>query len=500
MPEELNYDITLAEFRPVLLTCLLTMFGCWALQEIMERGMGMAPNIVKQSDLDRRAKRKDNPIKHVRVNKMMSKSLDLRGRYRIQTRGTIYFIKALHQLIMFIVSLAVFTVDTQWFVDHFILLKAESTNYVPYQHVSASLVGYYAWEVIANRYGRLAWSVLIHHWVTAGTATLVLLGRYSPFATWYGFVGVFMCFPTGFLMGFRAQYSNKHPELTRKAFLYCAWYYAGLTALNLCGQLFMIVTALSTGRIELGFIILILCCMCAWVYDDIQLLRAYHEFSKHDYEDADILTHRSRSYSRSLGGRMLFAMSVLEEVKAEKVAEQQTLAGADGGGGNTQTTLRKAPLSDMDETAMSPTADREMTHTHTDMEETLKGRTPHPNGQQQTSARFPGFTFPLKIKNKWSHDSMQLQKQTAANQSLQTTHETNVGGAAAAASPITPYENATLTKMESIQENEKDTILELVQEDEDIRKSVFPVTPEVDGVAAAHEARRVKFADTTTQL
>eukprot|EP00485_Elphidium_margaritaceum_P022838 CAMPEP_0202712594 /NCGR_PEP_ID=MMETSP1385-20130828/43529_1 /ASSEMBLY_ACC=CAM_ASM_000861 /TAXON_ID=933848 /ORGANISM="Elphidium margaritaceum" /LENGTH=428 /DNA_ID=CAMNT_0049372681 /DNA_START=84 /DNA_END=1370 /DNA_ORIENTATION=- len=294
------------------------MFCCWALQEIMERGMGMAPNITRAASLHSQSRTESNPMKHYRMNKMLTKSLDIDGRFRIQTRGTIYFIKAIHQLVLFIVSICVFASSPEWFTDHFIHLRADTTFYAPYMHVSASLLGYYAWEVTANRYGRLAWSVLVHHWITAAISAAILLGRFSPFATWYGFTLVSMCFPVFIVLGFRAQFSNKYPNFTRRGFTFSFYYWIAILVLNLSGQVFIIFNSLLyhyNESIHIGFIAIMVVCIFAWLYDDLQLLKALRSFSTHEYEDADILNSENRSLSRNLGGRTLFAMSVLHDVE-----------------------------------------------------------------------------------------------------------------------------------------------------------------------------------------
>eukprot|EP01083_Nonionella_stella_P119833 358519_1 len=117
-------------------------------------------------------------MKQVVTNKRMTKSLDSKGKFRMQVRGTIYFIKSGWCLIMHIVSLLVFTLNGKWFMDHFIYLEQDTVGFSPYQHISVSILIFYPWEVAANRYGKTEWSTIAHHFVASLAALAILLGRF----------------------------------------------------------------------------------------------------------------------------------------------------------------------------------------------------------------------------------------------------------------------------------------------------------------------------------
>jgi len=264
----------------------------------------MGPNIVKTSDLQRAAVTEEQ----LKVNKMMTKSLDFRGRFRIQIRGSIFFVKMYFCFITSVIFIVICVANPGWFVDHFIHLYAPSKDFLPYLHLVTSIFGYYAWEVSANRYGKLAWSVLAHHWVTAMMACLILLGTYCPFATWYAVFGVGLTFPIFFTLGFRAQFSNKYPEFTRKAFVFSYyWYLVVCIIANLSGQVFLIVNSLLyhyNDSIPVYFIVVVCFCIGTWLYEDIQLLKALKACSIFNYEDAEIMMHRNMSL-RMFGGKDL---------------------------------------------------------------------------------------------------------------------------------------------------------------------------------------------------
>ena len=286
-----------------ILTAIMTIFLAWMSHEIMERYFGMEPRVAMVSEIQLNATTRDNPIKSLKMNQRMSKGLDSSGRFRITTRGAIYNIKGIWTVILITVSLYIFIAYPDWFIQHFIELDRATVNFWPYQHVSASIAAFYAWEVCSNRYGKLNWSVLLHHWLTVFASILILMGVYTPFSTWYGFTQVACSFSMGFMLGFRAIYSNDYPELTRKCFR-CQLRYVPFTIiLNFIGQFYMLIMGFSTGRIAISSCITMIFTMIGWFYDDQLLIRALHHFSKQKYEDADILSSKSWSFhDRDLDG------------------------------------------------------------------------------------------------------------------------------------------------------------------------------------------------------
>lgn len=148
--------------------------------------------------------------------------------------------------------------------------------------------------MIANRYDKLAWSTLVHHWLTAAAVAMsIILGSYSPFSTWYGFIMVSAAAPPiCFTLGFRATYSFQHPNLTRAACIFSYYFYSLCLCVNIAGQLFIACNALLfhfNESIHVAYIAAMCVAIIAWLFDDIQLLRALKEFSSQHYECADVL-------------------------------------------------------------------------------------------------------------------------------------------------------------------------------------------------------------------
>ena len=186
------------------------------------------------------------------------------------------------------------------FRAHFIELDASTVDFWPYQHVSASIAAYYSWEVTCNRYGKLNYSVLMHHWFTVFAALLILLGVYTPFATWYGFVQVSWCFPIGYAMAFRTTFSNKYADLMRRWFTFNIYWLMICATCNFTGQFYLLFMGFSTGRIAVASCITMMFTMAGWFYDDMQLLKALKVMSTEPYEDANF--QQRQTTHRNVGG------------------------------------------------------------------------------------------------------------------------------------------------------------------------------------------------------
>ena len=222
----------------------------------------------------------------------MTRSLSRNG-YRIQTRAAVYFIKTLWSFITFISFFPTLIVYPNWFKAHFIDLKAESNDFPLLLHITATFVAFYSWEVITNRYAKMNWSTIVHHWATVITSMSILMGRYTPFAVWYGFTGLSMIFPIWFMLGFRAQYSFRYPEFTRKGFVFAYWWYIFCNILNFSGQIFLITNSLYyhyNESIPVSSILIMCVIILCLLYDDIILLRSLQTFSMQEYEEADFLS------------------------------------------------------------------------------------------------------------------------------------------------------------------------------------------------------------------
>eukprot|EP01084_Bolivina_argentea_P089609 161657_1 len=306
----------------LMFTMVVTCLTCWTLLEVMERIFGMAPKITNLSEIHDLARNdRDNPVAKYILNKRLTKTYY--GNYRIQTRGTMYYIRFLWSGVMFVVAMTTILTNQEWFKNHFIYLKSDTVYLHSYQHVTAAIIAFYIFELSANRYGKITWSIIIHHWLTIIAAMQIIWGFYTPFATWYGFTIISCTFPVDFALGLRATYSNKYPEITKMGFKISFYWWLICLITNMCGQIFLIINALLPHNyntsIHISSIIIMFFAICGWLYDDYQVLATLRDFATHDYADADILEKNHQNHTlrmkHMLGGRSLFGKGMNDEIE-----------------------------------------------------------------------------------------------------------------------------------------------------------------------------------------
>lgn len=233
----------------------------------------------------------DKCVYHLYIIRL-TRSLNSEGGYRIQQRGAVFFIKSLLQFTASLYFIVICLFEAQWFVDHFINLKADSINYLPCLQLVVAVPCHYTWEIVGIRYEKLDVFMLIHHWFSSIMAIAMICGLYTPFGVWYGFSMAGLVFPISFMRGFRNQYSLLYPEFTRKAFAICSWYYVALIVMNWTGQLCIIINSLLNHyneSISVWLILVMLVTMSALSYDDYLLFKSLRAYSEQRYELATIL-------------------------------------------------------------------------------------------------------------------------------------------------------------------------------------------------------------------
>ena len=270
-------SVSVNEYKYLILTIFATFFSCWALREVFERIFGLSPRIRPTSALDK-------------INKQMTRPLDLHNVYRITGRGSVWLVKGIWAACMFVPAMWCCLKDSgSLFVAHFIKMDPDSSNDLLMLHVIASTTAYYTWEVLVDRYGRIKWSALLHHICTVLAALLVLLGRYNPFATWFGITGIYGPFPLlSFFMAFRFIISNKYPATTRNLFTFTFYWYLLWCLANLAGQTFLIINAFHRD-FDLYFLALMAVLLLIFAYDDYTYLKALRSYNSFEYESLDPL-------------------------------------------------------------------------------------------------------------------------------------------------------------------------------------------------------------------
>ena len=223
----------------------------------------------------------------------LTKSIDENLQYRIQIRSAVEFTKTIYNVFLCFSCSSLIIAYPDWAWEYFIELNGDAAHFEPILHLGAMVAGFYCWVVATNRYSKMSWPTLLHHWLSVIMATALAMEMYIPFAWWYAFTGSSMAFPMSIMLGFRTQYSFQYPEFTRKGLVMAKWWYVFIMTLNLLGQIFLILNTVLyhyNESIHLSMIIVVIICFCCFLYDDYFLLRALHAFSQQQYELADFLS------------------------------------------------------------------------------------------------------------------------------------------------------------------------------------------------------------------
>ena len=68
-------------------------------------------------------------------------------------------------------------------------------QYVPYQIAAGIMLSVYLYDlIIMDGCSSFDCSLIIHHVLTIIAAMLIIIGRYTPFATWYGYAWLLWLF------------------------------------------------------------------------------------------------------------------------------------------------------------------------------------------------------------------------------------------------------------------------------------------------------------------
>eukprot|EP01084_Bolivina_argentea_P312048 540215_1 len=277
------------------LECIIivaTTFVCWVMNELLERKFNMRPQIYTNESLNLFSSRFEKPEQSLVIMKRLTKSIDFNGKYRMQVRGSVIFTKTAIFFLMFIIFCAVAIIDPAWYYYHFILFDESIFDAIPTKLVSGIFIGLYLWEIFTNRYAKLDWSTLLHHWMTIIGALLYVVRYASPNLTIYAFYGVAVNFPVQFMLGYKAIYSTrseKHAKFTRAGLLVSLYIYIVTCFINVSGQIAISIYGLFMFQNYVTFCIVCIC-VVIWIYDDYQLIKALYSFSNLKYEMAHINT------------------------------------------------------------------------------------------------------------------------------------------------------------------------------------------------------------------
>ena len=280
--DDLDYflEINCGNFKFLFLTFVGTFGGLFFSQEFFERKCGMGTHIRRHNSVSNL----ENSIVAMR----QSKKLDKHGRFRIHTKSSIEILKLLWKIgncILLSIGLILYP---QWYIDHFYYMIPNTRLEALYNHSAVSIMAFYLWEIMANQYfHKLNISALIHHWLTIIAVISILMGRFNPFATWYGIVGIFINWPTSIMLFVRAKFAHKHPTFTQNGFKFLYYYYFFLTSFPVIGgEIILLINAYfgnGKGNVDIPLGISIIIAMFGWTHDDFKALKAYKQFAEMDF-------------------------------------------------------------------------------------------------------------------------------------------------------------------------------------------------------------------------
>eukprot|EP01084_Bolivina_argentea_P021332 39626_1 len=119
--------VTAKDYKMYIIIIISSLLVSWVLQEVMERIFGLNPLIKKTSDMKSTINDSNEQNKKFVMNKRMTKKLDLYGNYRIVSRGSIFYVKAIVSVFSSVLCTILFCKNNfEFFIDHIIHLSVQS--------------------------------------------------------------------------------------------------------------------------------------------------------------------------------------------------------------------------------------------------------------------------------------------------------------------------------------------------------------------------------------
>ena len=277
----LEYMIGVAIIFPLILTMA---------NELLENKFGMQPKIRRKTSITKLIDLEDDEeiIDGRKLILRLTRQLDQTGRFRLQARGSVQFVKSTYLFLGLIYATTLCIRIPKAAYAFWWCFVPETNYYIEFRCLSTAIAAFYLWELAADRYGKLNWSLIAHHTVSAGFGAAIALGYYNPMCVWYAYVGVFCTFPVIVALAIRATFANKFPKFIRNMFDFIKYYYLVILFFTFGGSLTLMIRGLLIGAISPIQFGTTLPLMLVWVYDDILLFKALSEMSRQLYEHADI--------------------------------------------------------------------------------------------------------------------------------------------------------------------------------------------------------------------
>eukprot|EP01083_Nonionella_stella_P004086 11785_1 len=282
-----SLEMNVLKWIPVI--CFAVM---WTIHKLMVSKFEMKPIIKMTQDLSPSTTDglfDDLVKKRELLALVISKRLDEDNQFRIRRRGSIEFVKSGMLFGGFMLFVWMLWSSPSFYYDVYIRYNVCCVNYF-YLKVNALVCGsIYLWEIVMlEQYFNNHWSVYVHHWLVVFAGARVAAGFFSPFIINHA-ISIALQFVSVFINGFRFNYCEIYPNLTR--FL-CKVKFVYMTSLT-CVALFLdamifirlSIIGFSETTITLPSAVIGIVCLIGWSYDDVKLLKYVWGWTKLPYEE-----------------------------------------------------------------------------------------------------------------------------------------------------------------------------------------------------------------------
>lgn len=284
---ELDLD-RIENYRVVIIAC--SVFLMWLFNLMLLKVFGMNQQIYTESEINEMDKILTTKHQHsAPLHRMMTRSIDVDGKFRRRAMTNIIIIYGVTNFIMFCILIYIIMTNPLWIYNHFIENASSSVPYKPYQLFTCIGFSYFLFEMVYNhQYDYYEWNrtVSSHHWVAVFASLFAMNGYCLPFCTFYGINATILSFPSCFFIAWVfSEFSYKYPNLTRSIAGYIYYYHTTISLWNVTGTVYICVNSIKREAIEPTYIALFICIALVWIYDDIGTMNWLQFLTVHPYQD-----------------------------------------------------------------------------------------------------------------------------------------------------------------------------------------------------------------------
>eukprot|EP01083_Nonionella_stella_P086722 241098_1 len=301
-----RYMITRNNVETFVLIFGALFFSYWALHKILVRVFKMESVIrttsslqsINRSATSSATTSKNIDIPEIDIHRAMthtlslqlSKRLDKNNEFRIRQKGSIWFVKTMIWFAgLFCLFIVIAFDNPSWYADTFWHLNRCSVNYIYVKYQCIVVASYYCWElVMIEIYYKNSAPLYLHHWLSVVAAIYLLIGGYSPFVTNHG-MNIALIWVVTFILGFRYNYCESYPNITRLLVYFCYIYYVFLVLFTTAVDILLVVRLCMIGfgddTMPMHSAIASVLCVVAWTYDDYLLIQTLNKWRSITYEN-----------------------------------------------------------------------------------------------------------------------------------------------------------------------------------------------------------------------